>query len=490
MWRMGLFLMLAAGLWAQKQEPVHGPDFKMECALCHTTESWRVDPARVRFNHGAAGYALLGAHRRTACRSCHQSLIFSHIGHNCVDCHDDIHQGEMGIDCERCHNPQSWENRLEMFDLHQNTRFPLLGVHAQVDCQSCHNSSDHRDYKLKALECRQCHLQNYLQTLNPAHQKSGFDLNCQTCHPVNAASWQQTVYRHSPNFPLSGGHSGIDCMDCHSAGYQNTSPECYACHQSDYERAANPNHRAFGFPTVCQECHSSQSWARSQFDHLAVSGFALNGAHADAVLCVDCHVNNQLSGLPTDCYGCHQNAYNQTSDPNHVSGNFPHDCLSCHNEEAWSPATFDHNLTDFPLSGAHQTVACLQCHQNGYSNTPPECVACHRQDYDNTNNPAHQAANFPVTCQDCHSTVAWQPANWDHDGQYFPIYSGKHQGEWSTCADCHENSSDYRQFTCLSCHEHNQTKMDDEHKEVGGYVYQSQACYDCHPNGTKEEGDD
>jgi hypothetical protein len=30
--------------------------------------------------------------------------------------------------------------------------------------------------------------------------------------------------------------------------------------------------------------------------------------------------------------------------------------------------------------------------------------------------------------------------------------------------------------------------MDDEHDDVGGYVYESTACYTCHPDG--EEGDD
>ena len=32
------------------------------------------------------------------------------------------------------------------------------------------------------------------------------------------------------------------------------------------------------------------------------------------------------------------------------------------------------------------------------------------------------------TCDTCHSTTAWRPASFDHDGRYFPIYSGKHLG--------------------------------------------------------------
>ena len=38
-------------------------------------------------------------------------------------------------------------------------------------------------------------------------------------------------------------------------------------------------------------------------------------------------------------------------------------------------------------------------------------------------------------------------------------------------------------FTCLTCHEHRRSEMDDEHDEVRGYVYESTACYSCHPDG-------
>ena len=30
--------------------------------------------------------------------------------------------------------------------------------------------------------------------------------------------------------------------------------------------------------------------------------------------------------------------------------------------------------------------------------------------------------------------------------------------------------------------ERNRPDMDDEHEDVQGYVYQSQACYNCHPD--------
>jgi hypothetical protein len=110
-------------------------------------------------------------------------------------------------------------------------------------------------------------------------------------------------------------------------------------------------------------------------------------------------------------------------------------------------------------------------------------VSCHESDYQNTTDPNHAAANFPLTCEVCHSTTAWEPANWNHDQLYFPIYSGKHRNEWNTCADCHVDQTNFAVFECIFCHEHRQSKMDDEHDGVSGYVYQSTACYNCHPNG-------
>jgi DNA-directed RNA polymerase subunit RPC12/RpoP len=49
---------------------------------------------------------------------------------------------------------------------------------------------------------------------------------------------------------------------------------------------------------------------------------------------------------------------------------------------------------------------------------------------------------------------------------------------------CHPGS--LTSYSCTSCH--SQSKMDDKHKEMGGYSGAN--CTDCHPNGRKEEGGD
>jgi len=44
-------------------------------------------------------------------------------------------------------------------------------------------------------------------------------------------------------------------------------------------------------------------------------------------------------------------------------------------------ATFDHSQTPFPLTGAHATLTCTQCHiHNIFAGTPTACYACHKAD--------------------------------------------------------------------------------------------------------------
>ena len=87
---------------------------------------------------------------------------------------------------------------------------------------------------------------------------------------------------------------------------------------------------------------------------------------------------------------------------------------------------------------------------------------------------------------DCHTVDDWD-SDFDHDGRFFPIFSGPHDNEWATCQTCHQNPGNFSTFTCLTCHEHNRADTDNDHDEVSGYAYDSALCYQCHPDG---RGDD
>jgi nitrate/TMAO reductase-like tetraheme cytochrome c subunit len=203
--------------------------------------------------------------------------------------------------------------------------------------------------------------------------------------------------------------------------------------------------------------------------------------------CSDCHKSEsfvRFDVIGVNCVDCHRNDYEATTNPNHKTAGFSEECSQCHpvNSLQWAGAGFNHNF--FPLVQGHSGLKCADCHKTGnYADASPECISCHQQDYNTAANPNHVTSGFPTNCSLCHNlNPGWSPATFkQHDSQYFPISSGAHKG--ITCAECHPNPSNYADFTCISCHAHNKTDMDNRHREEGGYSYNSAACYHCHPTG-------
>lgn len=452
----------------------HG-NLRLECQTCHTTETWVVNAKTAKFDHSRTGFALIGAHAAAKCANCHESLVFAKIGAACVDCHTDIHRGELGKNCESCHNSVSWENRQEVFQQHLETRFPLLGAHALTDCESCHFNQQRNSFKNTPVECNVCHAQDYLATSNPNHQQAGFPMQCQECHPSNSMSWVDTEFDHAV-FPLTGAHKRTACEACHVSSFTGTPNECSVCHQSDYQQTTNPNHQQFSFQTSCESCHNSERWEATTFNHEGASGFALVAVH-NTLLCAQCHVNNQVTGIARDCFGCHETDYRAAADPNHAAANYPHDCTTCHSQNAWQPANFDHNRTAFPLTGAHQTVQCANCHTNNvYTGTPSDCYSCHNTDFSAAVDPNHVTNNFDHNCMACHNNTAWQPATFNHNTTAFPL-TGAHTNV--TCANCHTSGYTNTPSDCYSCHQKDFAAAVDPNHTTNNFDHN---CMTCHNN--------
>jgi len=467
---------------AAAQESPHG-SLDISCEECHTTEGWRPLRDPVLHDHSQTGFLLRFGHRSVQCASCHQSLEFRFVPTSCIDCHADNHRGELGVACEDCHTPAGWDNRRRMWDLHNSTLFPLIGVHATVDCAACHRPDAPFEYTSTPLDCLSCHLADYEQTTEPDHIRVGFPTECELCH--TPAGWQPARldggggFDHNSFFVLSGAHRTLDCSACHRDGFGNTPTDCYSCHRGDYESTTDPNHAAAGISTNCENCHGSGSWEGAVLDHDRF--FALTGQHR-GLDCQDCHANG-FAGTPRDCVACHRDDYNSTTDPNHAAAGFSTDCESCHNTSGWEGAVVDHDRF-FRLTGAHRALDCQECHADGFAGTPTDCFACHRDDYNSTSDPNHAASGFPTDCELCHNTNSWDDAEFiDHDALFFPIFSGKHRGEWDQCSDCHTVSSNFSLFECINCHEHRREEMDKKHEDEEGYVYESTACLNCHPDG-------
>jgi hypothetical protein len=456
-----------------EHQGVNGYSFQSRaCYACHPSGS-----KQGIINHSLTNFPLLGAHTSVLCTQCHQSG-YTGTPTDCISCHQSKFNSATNHssqnypqECNQCHTPVDW--KLINYN-HTITKFQLLGAHASVSCQTCHTTS----LAGTPTICSSCHQANY--TAAPNHVSQGYPTTCEQCH--NSTDWKTTTFNHSTTkFPLLGSHVTVKCSDCHTTSFTGTPTICSSCHQSNYTAA--PNHVSQGYPTTCEQCHNSTDWKTTTFNH-STTNFPLTGAHI-TVVCNTCHTSS-FQGTSNICSSCHTQKYQSTTNPNHTSLGIPNTCEQCHTTNiGWKPATFPIHNNYFQILGAHLPIAnqCANCHSNNYNIKHNGCVSCHLTDYNQVTNPNHATAKFPTDCESCHSQSVWKPSTFDHDAKYFPIYSGEHRGEWTLCTDCHLNQSNYKAFECINCHEHNKTEMDNEHRGESGYLYQSIACYNCHPMG-------
>jgi hypothetical protein len=473
---------------AQKQvtRNPHGPALNIPCENCHTSLSWKPIRSIPEFEHDKTRYPLRGMHEKVACTQCHVKLVFTNVGQKCADCHADIHRGQFGTNCESCHTVKGWTVTVQAIRNHQN-RFPLIGAHAAVDCESCHKGAATGQFQGLSTQCYSCHANDFKTATNPNHVTASFSTSCESCHGTN--TWLDAKFDHaSVGFPLTNAHADPPrmCLDCHiNNNYNLTTTACASCHLKDFQGATNPNHVAGGFSQTCQQCHTTIAWQPATFDHTSV-GFPLTNAHADPPrMCLDCHINNNYNLTTTACVSCHLKDFQGATNPNHVAGGFSQTCQTCHTTVAWQPATFNHNSVGFPLTNAHADPprVCLDCHiNNNYNLTTTACASCHLKDYNTATAPVnHVQMGFPTACESCHDTVVWTNGKFDHSATGFPL-TNSHTVPPRACADCHVNNNynlTSANTACVSCHlnAYNTATTPINHIQVG-FPTTCQLCHD------------
>jgi hypothetical protein len=267
-----------------------------------------------------------------------------------------------------------------------------------------------------------------------------FGSACLDCH--DGVDGLVTGFEHNLySFQITGRHILLACEECHAGAravedFAVTPQDCHACHADE-----DPHEGRFGFN--CADCHADAGWLPATFDH-NLSAFKLEGKHAEAA-CESCHQNRVFEGTPTDCYSCHQ------QDDEH-GGRFGTDCGVCHNPSDWEDADFDHNLSNFPLTGRHVGLACEQCHTGGqFAGLSTACASCHAD-------PVFHAGMFGLECASCHTADNWFAAyNGPHPGIADEGGSGVNHGG-ATCRTCHTQT--LQTATCTACHDSN--NPDDE----------------------------
>jgi hypothetical protein len=359
-------------------------------------------------------------------------------------------------------------------------------------CTECHLLGD----KVTDQRCLDCHVE--IQSLIDADRGYHVSVDvegkkCVDCHSEHHGRsfdlfrLDEDKFDHNlTGYELVGEHWVIDCRECHKADnianldikkldetYLGLEEDCLSCHNDYHQETLGDD---------CIKCHNFKKWAPAElFDH-ADAEFKLRGAHKE-VDCLECHAkeirNDQefqvFTGLEFgDCIDCHESPHNES---------FSTNCTDCHNEWAWSDLNsgikFNHDITNYPLTGLHIGVDCRECHTSG-KNTDKiefaECRDCH-QDY---HNKQFTSRDSNADCNDCHSLDMPFTSTLfgleEHQESDYKL-EGAHVA--TPCFACHVSDEERWEFrdigqTCVDCHEN-------IHREViSEKFYPEEECIICH----------
>ncbi|MGZ5255578.1 MAG: hypothetical protein ACXWCT_14300 [Flavitalea sp.] len=241
-----------------------------------------------------------------------------------------------------------------------------------------------------------------------------------------------------------------DCLSCHTIGTGAQMEKCIICHslatigiksvdginKEPYNSKSNLLHQSI-INIQCYDCHTehnglSRENATLKFRHDVLS-----------------------SDLQKECIKCH--SPQKPDDDIHKI--LTVNCSECHSTEAWKPSHFKHDLLGERLN------ECRSCHEN---KKPAD--------------PLHKNFGNDIQCVQCHTTDKWKPSTFDHT-KYFR-FDGNHP---SDCANCHDVNKTFETYTCYNCHEHNPSKIENEHLKEG--IQNFSNCVDCHRSSDENEAE-
>jgi len=367
----------------------------------------------------------------------------------------------------------------------------LEGIH---HCLDCHSTGD----KVPNSKCLDCHKEINQRITDKHGYHASVEVKgkqCIECHSdhhgknFQVIKFDKDIFDHKlTGYELKGEHSKIDCEECHKKEYQKNAPsqrklgttylglktDCLSCHEDYHQKTMSSD---------CASCHGLESFIPTVgFDHQKTN-YPLKGAH-QKVDCIECHKIEQRNGekfqvfaevAHSKCTDCHEDVHDNK---------FGQDCTKCHNENSFLQASesksFNHNQTNFPLIGKHQTVDCKDCHKTSY--TAPlkykKCSYCHEDEH----NGQFTSTNKLSECTDCHTNNGFTPSTYTlekHNQSQYPL-TGSHLA--TPCKDCHQKTErwEFRTIgkTCSDCHT-------DEH---AGFIeekyYPEKKCETCHTEST------
>jgi hypothetical protein len=279
---------------------VHQNKFGQNCKQCHSESSFQTIKNTSSFDHSKTGFLLEGKHTNVACASCHKTSLTNPLKHNnCTDCHTDYHKGQFSQkgkspDCATCHTVKGFSPSNYTLEQHKQSNFDLKGAHEAVACNECHKKQDVWNFRNIGKQCVDCHKNVHQSTLSAKYYP---EQNCKKCHVEN--TWNLITFDHSQtNFQLTGMHAKADCRACHykkdksgreQQQFSGLPQSCSSCHSDNHNKQFEKNG-----VTNCNECHGTENWKASFFDHNKTA-FKLDGEHQN-VACAKCHKPNEGVG--------------------------------------------------------------------------------------------------------------------------------------------------------------------------------------------------
>ncbi|HTV25556.1 MAG TPA: cytochrome c3 family protein [Polyangiaceae bacterium] len=281
-----LFALADPGLGAAAPAPrlVHRASVTagLDCSACHTTDGWKqvgTASGASGFDHSKTGFPLTQRHASVPCTACHNSE--RPITRQCAGCHEDAHGAQLGGDCSSCHSAATWY-QTEALARHRQTRLPLTGMHALVECRDCHERPTDRTWTTVAADCFACHEVDYRRPdIHPLHvgvpgdpTQPAFPRDCAQCH--RASGWLPvfvdtrvfggatlglaSARAHERLFPLSHGpHRGADCASCHAVPGQPQLVRCDGCHAHSEKKLLEQHRSVAAYGAACLTCHPGGS---------------------------------------------------------------------------------------------------------------------------------------------------------------------------------------------------------------------------------------
>ena len=439
---------------------VHQGALGTTCDTCHSTRTPFTDVSRT-FDHARTAFPLTGRHLKTACESCHTSPTFSVASFaTCASCHKNPHTPPLAGACSSCHGTETWRTR--KFD-HAATDFPLAGRHALLACVSCHKAPALQESR-RSTTCASCHADPH---------RGEFKDDCASCH--TETSFTNGTFDHGARtrFALAEKHAGLPCAACHAgirvgvraetavADFRGLGTACVSCHPDPHERDLGD---------ACETCHSAATFAVAAFSHPRAQHL-FEAAHA-TLTCDACHTpapiprtgrvamaGRRFTETPVECASCHRDVH---------LGQLNNDCAICHatTSAAFAIPRFDHDRASFPLTGAHVSTDCAECHKREtgafpagpgaavrFTGISTRCVSCHDD--------VHRG-QLDERCESCHTTTSFDLASYTHKRADPGFFTGPHAS--ATCEECHKPVE--RRFPsglsravdfsvskrCISCH--------------------------------------